>query len=203
MPHTAPHTPDSKHAHKPGTSTQPEDLLIDKSTNAPAQGEHISTSAKEPSKPVHTAEHLEHTHKPELPAVPPTAPENCSVPANTTASCCTTHQQASASTQPCKHVVLDSNHAGGKFHHVLWTQVPNILFATTLLTCFSNCFGAPHINALKCIFQYLANTAPISITYDGNMPFYKVTYSDTNFTSQYIHKLMTSLLVMMGDAVIA
>jgi hypothetical protein len=54
---------------------------------------------------------------------------------------------------------------------------PDILFATALLVHFSNCFRVPHINMLKHIFRYLANTAPISITYDSNKPFYEVTHT--------------------------
>jgi hypothetical protein len=80
---------------------------------------------------------------------------------------------------------------------------PNILFATALLACFSNCFGALHINTLKCIFRYLTNTASIGITYDGNKPFYKVAYSDADFASQYGRKWITGSLVMMGGAAIA
>jgi hypothetical protein len=135
-PHIATNKPDSKHVHTPGAATQPKYSLTNQSTDAPTQGEHtqapsnMQISHKEPSKLAHTADCLEHAHRPELPAAPPAAPENQSVPADTTMSCCTTRWQASASTQPYEHIILNSDHAGGKFHHDLWTQaldtLPNI-----------------------------------------------------------------------------
>jgi hypothetical protein len=135
--HIATNKPDSKHAHTQGTSTLPKDSSTNKSSDAPAQGEHIqalsntSTSSKGSSKPVCTTDHSEHTHRPELLAAPPSAPENQSVLADTTASCCTTRWQASASTQPYEHVVLDLDHAGGEFHHVLRMQALDTLHSST------------------------------------------------------------------------
>jgi hypothetical protein len=133
QPHIAADKPDSKHAHTHGASTQPEDSHTNQSTDAPAQGEHIPapTSLKDSTKLVRTGDRSEHTHRPELPAAPPAAPQNRSVLADTSASRRTTRRQASASTQPYEHMVLDSDRARGKFHRVLWTQALDTLHSLT------------------------------------------------------------------------
>ncbi|KAB5587973.1 Copia protein [Ceratobasidium theobromae] len=73
----------------------------------------------------------------------------------------------------------------GRLFWVARTCRPNIAFATSLLARFSNCYGSPHITALKCVFKYLAATASIGITYDGHRPFYEVAYSDADYASQH------------------
>jgi hypothetical protein len=75
--HTAAHSPDSKHAHKLGASTQLKDSLTNQSTVAPTQGEHTPapTSPKESNKPVRTADCSEHAHKLlQLPRITPFLP---------------------------------------------------------------------------------------------------------------------------------
>jgi hypothetical protein len=67
-PHIATNKPDLKHTHTPGASTQHEDSFTNKSTNTPAQGEHLSapsntlTSSKESTKLVRTTDRSEHAH---------------------------------------------------------------------------------------------------------------------------------------------
>ncbi|KAB5587551.1 Copia protein [Ceratobasidium theobromae] len=114
-----------------------------------------------------------------------------------------------SNTQPVLEPIMPPDYSYPYVMNLGWlfwvarTCRPDIAFTTSLLTRFSNCYGSPHITALKRVFKYLTTTASISITYDGHKPFYKVTYSDTDYASQHGHKSVSGSVVLMAGAAVA
>ncbi|QRW09844.1 Copia protein [Ceratobasidium sp. AG-Ba] len=79
---------------------------------------------------------------------------------------------------------------------------PDIAFPVGLLARFSNSYGTHHITVMKRIHRYLATTAKIGLTYDGNKPFYEVAYSDSDFATQHLRKSISGCVIILAGAAV-
>ncbi|CEL57092.1 hypothetical protein RSOLAG1IB_12068 [Rhizoctonia solani AG-1 IB] len=88
---------------------------------------------------------------------------------------------------------------------LLWiahTIRPNIMFTVCLLACFTNAYNNTHINIMKRLFQYLAGTSHIGLTFDGKQPFNLIAYSDSDYGTQFGRKSISGVVILLcGTAV--
>ena len=91
---------------------------------------------------------------------------------------------------------------------LLWpalTVRPEIAFTVSFLSSANHFFTKSHLNAIKHLIVYLANTANDGITYDGRRKFIEYTFADANWGSDYDgeRKSQSGYVVMLAGGAIA
>ena len=91
---------------------------------------------------------------------------------------------------------------------LLWpalTVRPEITFTVSLLSLANHFFTKSHLNAIKHLIIFLANSANDGITYDGHQKFIEYTFADTNWGSEYYGKCksQSGYVVMLAGGAIA
>ncbi|KAJ1299491.1 hypothetical protein OPQ81_003803 [Rhizoctonia solani] len=89
--------------------------------------------------------------------------------------------------------------------HLLWiaqTIRPDIMFVVCLLAQFTNVYDDSHIHVMKRVFQYLAGTMHIGLTFNGNQPFELVAYSDSDYGMQHGRKSISGVAVLLGGTIV-
>ncbi|KDN46730.1 hypothetical protein RSAG8_04110, partial [Rhizoctonia solani AG-8 WAC10335] len=91
---------------------------------------------------------------------------------------------------------------------LLWpalTLRPEIAFTVLLLSSANHFFTKSHLNAIKHLIVYLANSADDGITYDGRRKFIEYTFADANWGSEYDgeRKSQSGYVVILAGGVIA
>ncbi|KAJ1309297.1 hypothetical protein OPQ81_004959 [Rhizoctonia solani] len=89
--------------------------------------------------------------------------------------------------------------------HLLWiTQTihPDIMFIVCLLAQFTNAYNDSHVHVMKQVFQYLASTMHIGLTFNGNQPFKLVAYSDSDYGMQHGRKLISGVAILLRGTIV-
>ncbi|QRW20411.1 hypothetical protein RhiXN_09386 [Rhizoctonia solani] len=91
---------------------------------------------------------------------------------------------------------------------LLWpalTVCPEIAFTVSLLSSANHFFTKSHLNSIKHLIVFLANSADDGITYNGRRKFIKYTFADANWGSDYDgeRKSQSGYVVMLAGGAIA